>query len=221
MQRGLRLVGPEATYSVLADGAVLPAFGILGGGSGVPVESHVLRDGRVLPFPTPGKVGGFRLQRDDVLVLQSAGGGGYGDPLERSADLVALDLREGYISAARCRDRYGVIVRENGSVDDAATEARRRQLAGARVRLRVVDSAEALYAPTSVSRRRICPLSPADAARAGVGAGAIVELVGPRVPLRAWVVLHPAVASGTVPVDAPGRQILGVDAGQPLQIRPL
>jgi N-methylhydantoinase B len=221
MQRGLRLVGPEATYSVLADGAVLPAFGVLGGCAGIPVESHVLRDGREVPFPTPGKVGGFRLQRDDVLVLQSAGGGGYGDPLERPAHLVALDLREGYISAARCRDRYGVIVREDGSVDDPATEARRRQLAGARVWLRVVESAEALYAPTSVSRHRICPLNPADAARAGVGAGAIVELVGARVPLRAWVRLHPAVDSGTVPVDAPGLEILGVDAGRPLHIRPL
>ena len=128
MQRGIRLVGPEATYSVLADGAVLPAFGILGGGSGIPVGSHVIRDGGELRFPTPGKVGGFRLVKDDVLVLQSAGGGGYGDPLERPVERVVGDLRDGYISPAACRERYGVVVRDGLEVDSAATASLRREL---------------------------------------------------------------------------------------------
>jgi N-methylhydantoinase B len=222
MQRGIRLLAPVATYSVLADGAVLPAYGILGGGSGIPVGSHVIRDGRALQFPTPGKVGGFRLLKDDVLVLQSAGGGGYGDPLERSVERVLSDRREGYISPDRCRERYGVVVGSGGEVDVAATAALRRELAARRLWLTVVAVEDGLYLRGAVSVRRICPLSPADAARMGFDDGAIVELLGPGgAPLRAWVAVDGAVEPGTVPLDARGRRVLGLDVGMPLHIRPL
>lgn len=222
MQRGLRLVGPEATYSVLADGAVLPAFGILGGGSGIPVSSHVIRDGGDLRFPTPGKVGGFRLVKDDVLVLQSAGGGGYGDPLERPVERVVGDLRDGYISPAACRERYGVVVRDGLEVDIAATASLRRELAARRLWLTVTATDDTLYLRGAVSRRRICRLHPADAQRAGLADGAIVELVAARAaPLRAWLVADTDVAAGRVPLDPLGRRVLGVAAGEPLHIRPL
>jgi N-methylhydantoinase B len=222
MQRGIRLLAPTATYSVLADGAILPAFGILGGGSGIPVGSHVIRDGRDVRFPTPGKVGGFHLVKDDVLVLQSAGGGGYGDPLERAVERVLSDRREGYVSADRCRERYGVVVTSGGDVDVAATEELRRRLAARRLRLAVVATEGDLYLRGAVSMRRICRLSPADAAGPGFNDGAIVELVGPGgAPLRAWVVIDRAVQAGTVPLDALGRRVLGVDAGAPLHVRPL
>ena len=222
MQRGLRLVGPEATYSVLADGAVLPAFGILGGGSGIPVGSHVIRDGGDLRFPTPGKVGGFRLVKDDVLVLQSAGGGGYGDPLERPVERVVGDLRDGYISPAACRERYGVVVRDGLEVDAAATASLRRELAARRRWLTVTATDDTLYLRGAVSRRRICRLHPADAQHAGLADGAIVELVAARAaPLRAWLVADADVAPGRVPLDPLGRRVLGVAAGEPLHVRPL
>ena len=222
MQRGIRLIAPTATYSVLADGAILPAFGVLGGGSGSPVDSHVIRDGARVQFPTPGKVGGFPLVNDDVLVLQSAGGGGYGDPLERPVERVLSDWREGYISADRCRERYGVVVSASGEVDTAATETRRQQLAARRARLTVEPTAEDLYHRGAVSRRRICRLSPADAAGIGLGDGAIVELVGAvGAPLRAWLVIDPAVAAGTLPLDPLGCRVLGAGAGTPLHVRRL
>jgi len=222
MQRGIRLVGPEATYSVLADGAVLPAFGILGGGSGIPVGSHVIRDGGELRFPTPGKVGGFRLVKDDVLVLQSAGGGGYGDPLERPVERVVGDLRDGYISPAACRERYGVVVRDGLEVDSAGTGSLRRELAARRLWLTVTATDDTLYLRGAVSRRRICRLNPDDTQRAGLADGAIVELVAARAaPLRAWLVADADVAAGRVPLDPLGRRVLGVAAGAPLHIRPL
>jgi hypothetical protein len=76
MRRGLRLLAERASYSLLSDGAAVPPFGVLGGQSAAPVDSFVLREGREVRFVTPGKVGGFALQQGDVLVLQSAGGGG-------------------------------------------------------------------------------------------------------------------------------------------------
>jgi len=222
MQRGIRLLAPTASYSVLADGAILPAFGVLGGESGVPVDSHVIRDGGEVRFPTPGKVGGFRLLKDDVLILRSAGGGGYGDPLERALERVRDDRREGYISDDRCRERYGVVLTAGGDVDAGASAALRRQLAARRVRLAVVATPDDLYLRGAVSRRRICRLNPADAAAGGFAEGAIVELVGPiGAPLRAWVVIDTAVQAVTVPLDALGRRVLGVDAGALLHVRPL
>ena len=58
----------------------------------------------------------------DRLVLGMPGGGGFGSPLERSAQQVALDLEDGLISAASARDEYGVVVDANGVVDQAATD---------------------------------------------------------------------------------------------------
>jgi N-methylhydantoinase B len=222
MRRAIRLLAPEAAYSVLADGAVLPAFGVVNGASGVPVGSHIVRGGRELAFPTPGKVGGFRMIEGDVVVLQSAGGGGYGDPLDRPADEVANDVRQGYVSAERGRTAYGVVLREDGAVDEPATVMLRARLRAARFSLHVVEATRALYREQRVSRRRICPMHPADAARGGFADGAIVELLGAgAAPLRAWITLDERVREGTVPVDALGARVLGVATNDPLHIRPL
>jgi hypothetical protein len=39
--------------------------------------------------------------------------------------------------------------------------------------------------------------------------------------LRAWIAVDPAVAPGTVPVDALARSVVGVRHGEPLYLRPL
>ncbi|GIT47894.1 MAG: hypothetical protein Ct9H300mP13_6900 [Gammaproteobacteria bacterium] len=83
-RRALQLTHGQAQYSLLSDGAVVPPFGILGGESAAPVGSYIHEDGKDRPFPTPGKVGGHPMQEGDIIVLQSAGGGGYGDPLTRT-----------------------------------------------------------------------------------------------------------------------------------------
>ena len=61
----------------------------------------------------------------------SSGGGGYGDPLDRSIDKVLDDLIDGYISLPAARDRYGLVLRTvdprrlTYEVDAAATAALR------------------------------------------------------------------------------------------------
>ena len=56
-----------------------------------------------------------------------SGGGGYGDPLERSLDAIARDLRDGPLSVGKARDAYAVICDETGALDIGATEAERRE----------------------------------------------------------------------------------------------
>ncbi len=64
------------------------------------------------------------LKPGDAFRLRSGGGGGYGSPLERPADDVAADARQGYISLAAAKDLYGVVLdAETFAVDVAATES--------------------------------------------------------------------------------------------------
>ncbi len=39
-----------------------------------------------------------RLVPGDVVLIETAGGGGYGDPLKRPTELAARDRREGYVT---------------------------------------------------------------------------------------------------------------------------
>jgi N-methylhydantoinase B len=220
MRRSVRVTAPDAVYSLLSDGAVVPAFGVLGGMSGVPVASRVERaDGKIHEFDMPGKVAGHPLVTGDRVVLQSAGGGGYGDPLTRPASLVAEDVRGGYVSARAARTLYGVALRPDGTVDEGATARERARLDAARFRLVAVATQDSFRA-TEVSRHRICRLNPADAAAAGFAAEDLIELDTCRTAsLRAWVVLEETVARGTVPVDAIGLSILRIAAGDTVELR--
>ena len=69
---------------------------------------------------------------DDVLVFYPAGGGGYGDPLDRDPDAVQADVAEGDVTRGGASDQYGVVIAKDGSLDAEATGALRAQVRGAR-----------------------------------------------------------------------------------------
>jgi N-methylhydantoinase B len=183
LTREVRILVPSSRLSVLAEKAVLPPFGVCGGGSGATNRFWVRRgDEPIQPSPLPGKVGGFPLQADDVLLMESSGGGGFGDPLTRDPAAVAKDLAEGYVTPTAAERDYGVIWRD-GAVDAAATRARRETLRAARPRVRLTPVVD-----LDADRGRLLRLDADTATTLGVGPGAIVELVNPRgAPLRAWV----------------------------------
>ncbi len=63
----------------------------------------------------PSRYADYPLKTDDVFRLDTPGGGGYGDPLERDPEKVLADVREGYVSPDHAARDYGVaIVREAG-----------------------------------------------------------------------------------------------------------
>jgi N-methylhydantoinase B len=219
MQRSLRVLAPEARYSLLADGAVVPAFGVLGGLSGVPVGAWVESAGHVEAFDTPGKVAGHEVGEGASVIIRSAGGGGYGDPLERDPELVRQDVEEGYVSSLAAHELYGVALDDGGRVDLAATDTLRRRLRGTRFVLAAVlvdDSYEA----GRVSRRRVCRLHPRDVAAAGLQDDDLVEIDARlAAPLRAWLRVDPTVTPGSVPIDRLGLAILRAGIGDRLEIR--
>jgi N-methylhydantoinase B len=67
------------------------------------------------------KVFNVRLARGDAYMMLSGGGGGFGDPAERDPELVAEDVREGYVSREQAQAAYKVVVGADGRLDAAAT----------------------------------------------------------------------------------------------------
>jgi len=183
LTREVRILVAGSRLSVLAEKAVLPPFGVCGGAAGATNRFWVRRGDRpIQPSPLPGKVSGFPLEPGDVLLMESSGGGGFGDPLERDPSRVAADLAEGYVTPAGAERDYGVIWRD-GAVDAAATRAKRTALHAARTRARLAGAPD-----LAADRGRLVRLDAATAGRLGVAPGAVVELVNPRgAPLRAWV----------------------------------
>jgi N-methylhydantoinase B len=83
-------------------------------------------------FPT-GKVNPLRLDEGDGYAVETGGGGGFGDPLERPAEQVLRDVTSGYVSVAAVRRDYGVVINAVGrhfALDVTATEALRSAMSG-------------------------------------------------------------------------------------------
>jgi N-methylhydantoinase B len=81
---------------------------------------------------------GVPLQQGDTVQRPSAGGGGLGDPLKRDPEAVLSDVVEGYVSVARAKKDYGVVVEEVDAdlaeyrLDEQATLAERARIASHR-----------------------------------------------------------------------------------------
>ncbi len=77
------------------------------------------------------KLDSLAVEKDDVLHFITWGGGGWGNPLDRDASLVAHEIRQGLVTAAGARS-YGVVADEDGKLDEAATTALRADMAKTR-----------------------------------------------------------------------------------------
>jgi N-methylhydantoinase B len=183
LTRAVRILAPRTRLSVLAERAVLPPFGVCGGGAGATNRFWIRRDGRaVQPSPLPGKVSAFPVEEGDVLLMESSGGGGFGEALDREPTLVVADVAEGYVTPVAAETIYGVVL-SDGALDAAATTARRARLRASRHRVR-------LSAVTGIesARGRTIRLDETTARALGVGLGGVIELVNSRgAPLRAWI----------------------------------
>lgn len=88
----------------------------------------------------------------DVFSRPTAGGGGYGDPLERGPALVREDVADDYVSLARARKDYGVVLRvvDADLADYAIDEEATRQ---ERARIRAKRRGWLVEPPAEVARR--------------------------------------------------------------------
>jgi N-methylhydantoinase B len=189
---------------------------VAGGVSGAHNSFIVLRDGEVImPSPIAGKVGGFKLRKGDIVRIESSGGGGYGDPLDREPARVARDVHLGYLSVDDALNRYGVAFASPGEVDVRATSAARSRMRTARLVL-TVDPADA---DTYDGARRRIELPRVIADRLGLSDGDLMELATATSgsALRGWARIVEGDESFSL--GPTGRAVLGVRAGDTVEVR--
>ncbi len=86
-----------AIANTAGDGVVHGACGILGGTDGAP-HRYMLYSGNAEPRPIRTKETGLVIHPGDCLVMESGGGGGWGDRVKRGAATRAGDTLSGFIS---------------------------------------------------------------------------------------------------------------------------
>jgi len=86
-----------AVGNTAGDGVRYGACGILGGKDGAPHRYTLYSEGQP-PRAIKTKEVGLVIHPNDVLVLESGGGGGWGDPTERDLAAVSRDIANGFIS---------------------------------------------------------------------------------------------------------------------------
>ena len=126
--REYRLVGAdEAVLQVRGDRQKFQPFGLYGGKPGAFAASVINPDSDDPKVP-PGKFMTTMVE-GDVFRATLAGGGGWGDPLEREAALVLDDVRNEKVSPECAREEYGVEIDvEAMRVDKDATRELRADM---------------------------------------------------------------------------------------------
>jgi N-methylhydantoinase B len=104
-------------------------FGVNGGQPAALNQFHWQTDEGEKTPPMASKITDVKIKQGQRVRLETPGGGGWGFPLTRDPKRVARDVRLGYISAAAARTAYGVIVSADGTLDEVATHALRKETA--------------------------------------------------------------------------------------------
>lgn len=106
-RRVYRVEYDEATFTVSGERGRSAPEGHFGGMTGTPFLCSVRKpDGSVTKVAAKG--GQTVVHRGERVVVQPAGSGGYGDPLERDRERVLADVADGYISSEAARRIYKV-----------------------------------------------------------------------------------------------------------------
>ncbi len=124
-------LGLVREYRVLGNNTFLHAsmgrnvgkpWGLAGGSPGSNNYVEVVRNGQLMSC---ARVSNYQLQQGDFVRIYTGTGGGYGNPSKRPPARVAEDVHGGYITRDEAQQIYGVAVRDDFSVDQAATRALR------------------------------------------------------------------------------------------------
>ncbi|MFB3887549.1 MAG: hydantoinase B/oxoprolinase family protein [Thermodesulfobacteriota bacterium] len=112
---------PPVHLGIQAGRFVHPPEGLFGGRPGA--KARFLVNGA-----TGNPYGLTQLKPGDLVTIDAAGGGGFGDPLERDPEMVESDVIEGYVSLEKAREDYGVAIDPRTlKIDIEATKKARGQ----------------------------------------------------------------------------------------------
>jgi N-methylhydantoinase B len=131
--REYRVLSDDVYFGVRSDKAVHAPHGLFGGGEGG-VAVNLIRSAagerRLPPMPMVP----ITLNHGEVYSHVMAGGGGFGDPLEREPESVRNDAIDGKVTRGHAREAYGVVLDANLRVNGTETQAERARLRALRHR---------------------------------------------------------------------------------------
>ncbi len=215
LRRDVLIMGETALLSISSNKNILPPFGVAGGESGAPNEFVVIREGReIAPSDTPGKVQGFRLQKGDIVSMRTSGGGGFGNPDDRDPQSVLSDVIQGYLTAARAAEAFGVVIHD-AAVDAVATSELRRKRQSRIRRLHVIEGTS-----DRVGGQIQVDLAPTTLKTLDLENGSACEIVNRKgASLRVWLHADASVAAEMVVLPPLAKDILRIGPGETIELR--
>jgi N-methylhydantoinase B len=126
MRRAMRVLGKEVRLTLSSDRAEVSPWGLFGGRAARPSRCMILHpDGSEQRLPS--KVTTF-VDGNHVIVTETPGGGGWGEPERRDPQAVRWDVLEGLITRERAREVYRVAIdARTMQVDEVETRWLRSQ----------------------------------------------------------------------------------------------
>ena len=124
----------NAVMSYICDRERAVVWGVEGGLPSMPHGLTIERCGSGKQEWLGSVFSDFPVNTGDIFARPTAGGGGFGDPLERDPEMVLNDVIDDYVSIERAKKDYGVIIEEidaellDFKIDYALTESEREQI---------------------------------------------------------------------------------------------
>ena len=126
LERQWRLLEQDGSLQVRSDRQIHLPYGLAGGSEGMGASTTLTSsDGSVRMLPP---MFSMTLQPGEALYHRTAGGGGWGDPLDRALEAVASDVLNQKVSVEAALDLYGVVFDSDGRLDVAQSAARRAEM---------------------------------------------------------------------------------------------
>lgn len=114
----------EGYVSSEADRHYDPPRGVYGGANGL-TAAMTRNPESDEPESLPALLTGVEFKPGDLLRIETPSSAGYGDPLEREPAAVARDVADGFLTLEKAKADYGVVLSQDGAVDEAATAKER------------------------------------------------------------------------------------------------
>jgi N-methylhydantoinase B len=120
VRRQWRILAEESSVNLRMDRFKFSSPGVFGA-KPARASKAVLNPGSGAERALTSKVAGLLLKRGDLLSVEFAGGGGWGDPLDRDVGRVRDDVARGYVSRESAQEDYGVALDRDFGIDPDAT----------------------------------------------------------------------------------------------------
>ncbi len=130
IQREFRVMADDIALKATGDRQKFPPYGLEGGHPGASGSFYRSFEGKTTHMP--GKSTGNVMQKGEVVIVNTPGAGGYGNPLFRDPQKVVDDVENGYVSLEKALKEYGVVIQREKDgiyqVDLCKTDTLRKKM---------------------------------------------------------------------------------------------